>query len=164
MKINPANSLVNLNIPVKIFILVICGFIASASMSSGYSFFRPEPFILYNMFSSIFTDERDFSILDATIVGMVANVFYPITFGVLGLLFATIYMILKLYQTRLAAHDSLMLSFLSMQILSFYQAGFLLFYKYKLMYSFGYIFMLSTMVNLLIWAFIVKVKYFLESR
>ena len=154
--INNYNSISYLH---KFYILSFCAIFSLLSLPESLNNLRPDLFLLFTMYACINYDDKNFNIFDATFFGLVANIFYPVLFGVLGVLYATIYTFIKIFLVRIAGAGSLLFYLLSLKIILLFQIFFLLAYTNVTGDNFMTMTTYSVLVNFSIWVLIVNFKF-----
>lgn len=143
----------------KCYVLFFCAIVSLLSLPESINNFRPDLFLLFTMYACINYDEKSFSIIDATVFGLVANIFYPVLFGVLGVLYASIYTYIKVFLARTVGTGSLLFYLLSLKLIVLFQVFFLLAYYGVTSSNFMTIIVYAVLVNFSFWILIVNFKF-----
>lgn len=148
-----------LNTATKIFVAAVCGLLAIISLPFHLNYLRPDLFFVCVIYASLFIDETDFSIWDATFAGLFANLFYPVIFGTLGIIFASAYSIFKVLLPRLKNIDSATMGIIIFIFLFFYQFLLRFIYIYPSSVESISVFLSSILTNFCCWLLIYNFKF-----
>ena len=148
-----------ITIPTKVFLSFLCGVVAIVSLPFHLNYFRPDLFFILVLYASLFIDETDFSIWDATLIGIFANLFYPVIFGTLGMIFATVYSIFKILLPSLKNIDSATMSVIIIICLIFYQFLLRFIYIHPGSVESISVFLSSILSNFICWLVISNFKF-----
>lgn len=153
------NSYNSISFSHKFYVLSFCTIFSLFSLPESLNNIRPDLFLLFTMYACINYDDNSFNIVDATVFGLVGNIFYPVLFGVLGILYATLYAFIKISVVRIAGAGSLLFYLLSLKVILLFQVCFLLAYKDITSTNLLTMTAYNVLVNFSFWILIVNFKF-----
>jgi len=144
----------------RVVLIFLFFYFALTKLPEGLEYMRPEPFVLYLLYRSIYGAENDFTLYKAWFLGAFANICYPVYFGSISLVFVSACLLIKIYHSRLVMYSAFQLLLSVAAILLFYQVGFYVFYKDGAIDFFGAMFWKSYCANIVSWSlFILATSY-----
>ena len=136
----------------RVMLIFLFFYFALTKLPEGLEYMRPEPFVLYLLYRSIYGAKNDFTLYKAWLLGAFANICYPVYLGSISLMFITIYLLIKTYHSRLMMYSVSQLFLFVAIMLLFYQIGFHVFYLDGVVDFFGVNFWKSYCASLAAWA------------
>ena len=113
----------------RILLLLWFFYCALVKLPLQWEVCRPDLFVLYLLYRTLFGKEAAFGVEKAWLLGIFANLCYPLYFGGLGALFVVIQSVVQYYRTRWVMYSAFQWFLVGVIILLPYQIAFLCLYK-----------------------------------
>jgi cell shape-determining protein MreD len=148
----------------RVLLLLAFFYCALIKLPVQWQPYRPDLFVLYLFYRTMLSRDNDFGVEKAWLLGLFANVCYPLTFGGLAALMVTFQLIVERYRVMWSMYSAFQWFLVGASLLLPYQVGFFLLYKGVHSFWMPDIGWYMYASNVLAWAVIVVLAHFARSR
>lgn len=113
----------------RVLLLLAFFYCALMKIPANWQPYRPDLFVLYLLYRTMLSRRSDFSLEKAWLLGMFANLCYPLYFGGVAALFVGIQLIVEHYRMQWSMYSPLQWFLLGALLLLLYQVGFFALYQ-----------------------------------
>jgi len=148
----------------RVLLLLIFFYCALMKLPLHWQPYRPDLFVLYLLYRTMLSNDQNFGIEKGWLLGMFANLCYPLYFGGVAALFVTIQLVVERYRMQWTMYSSFQWFLVGATLLLPYQIGFFALYQgaYSMwMPSLGWCLYGA---NVVAWAAVIVFSHYMNNR